>query len=114
MSQFVASERFLRGNRDDETRSSEGSISQALDLMNDPFVMSRTRSTGAQSSLLVANLNLSNNQLINNLFLSVLSRYPTSDEMTQAVSHISSGNHALQAENLLWSLYNKVDFIFNY
>ena len=26
---------FLRGNRDDETRSSEGSISQALDLMNE-------------------------------------------------------------------------------
>jgi hypothetical protein len=105
---------FLRGNRDDETRSGEGSISQALDLMNDPFVMSRTKSTGVATSLLVANLNLSNSQLVNSLFLSVLSRNPTSDEMTQAVTQLSSGNRAQQAENLLWSLYNKVDFVFNY
>jgi hypothetical protein len=105
---------FLRGNRDDETRSGEGSISQALDLMNDPFVMSRTKSTGAASSLLVLNLNQSNTQLVNTLFLTVLSRYPTSDEMTQAVAMLSSGTRSLQAENLLWSLYNKVDFVFNY
>jgi hypothetical protein len=105
---------FLRGNRDDETRSGEGSISQALDLMNDPFVISRTKSTGAATSLLAANVNLSNSQLVNTLFLSVLSRNPTSDEMTQAVTQLSSGNRAQQAENLLWSLYNKVDFVFNY
>jgi hypothetical protein len=105
---------FLRGNRDDETRSGEGSISQALDLMNDPFVMSRTKSTGAATSLLVQNLNLSNNQLVNTLFLSVLSRYPTTDELTQAMTQLGSGNRSQQAENLLWSLYNKVDFVFNY
>ena len=105
---------FLRGNRDDETRSGEGSISQALDLMNDPFVMSRTLSTGAATSLLVSNLNQPNSQLINTLFLNVLSRYPTSDEATQAATQLSTGNRAQQAENLLWSLYNKVDFIFNY
>ncbi|HLK64215.1 MAG TPA: DUF1549 domain-containing protein [Bryobacteraceae bacterium] len=105
---------FLRGNRDDQTRSGEGSISQALDLMNDPFVMSRTKSTGSATSLLVANLNQSNTQLVNTLFLNVLSRLPTSDEVTQAVQQLSSGNRAQQAENLLWSLYNKVDFIFNY
>jgi hypothetical protein len=82
--------------------------------MNDPFVMSRTKSTGAATSLLVANLNLTNSQLVNTLFLSVLSRYPTSEEMAQAVSQIGTGNRALGAENLLWSLYNKVDFTFNY
>ena len=45
---------FLRGNRDDQVRSSDGSISQALDLMNDNFVMSRTKSNGPATSLLVA------------------------------------------------------------
>jgi hypothetical protein len=105
---------FLRGNRDDQTRSGEGSISQALDLMNDPFVMSRTKSNGPATSLLAANLNQTNSQLINTLFLNVLSRMPTSDEMTQASKQLSTGNRAQQAENLLWSLYNKVDFVFNY
>lgn len=105
---------FLRGNRDDQARSGEGSISQALGLMNDPFVMSRTKSNGPATSLLVKNLNLSNTQLVNTLFLAVLSRVPTADEMTQAITMLSTGNHSLQAENLLWSLYNKVDFVFNY
>src|SRR5882724_10777390 len=43
---------FLRGNRDDQVRNDDGSISQALNLMNDNFVMSRTKSTGAATSLL--------------------------------------------------------------
>jgi hypothetical protein len=105
---------FLRGNRDDQARSAEGSISQALNLMNDNFVMSRTKSTGAATSLLVQNVNLPNNQLVNILFVSVLSRYPTTEEMTRAVNQLTSGNRGQQAENLLWSLYNKVDFVFNY
>ncbi len=105
---------FLRGNRDDEVRTGDGSISQALDLMNDPFVMTRTRSAGPATSLLVQNLNLPNDQLVNKLFLTVLSRNPTSAEMTAALNILGAGTRNLAAENLLWSLYNKVDFVFNY
>ena len=105
---------FLRGNRDDEVRSGDGSISQALDLMNDPFVMSRVKSNGPATSLLVQNLGLPDSQLVNTLFLAVLSRYPNSQEMTTALSQLATGNRSQQAENLLWSLYNKVDFVFNY
>jgi hypothetical protein len=105
---------FLRGNRDDEVRTGDGSISQALDLMNDPFVMTRTKSTGSLTSLLPQNINLPNDQLVNKLFLNVLSRYPTSAEMTTAIGILTTGTRNTSAENLLWSLYNKVDFVFNY
>jgi len=105
---------FLRGNRDDQVRSDDGSISQALDLMNDNFVMSRIKSTGASSSLLVANLNLPNDQLVSKLFLTVLSRPATAAEMTSALAMLNAGVRNTSAENLLWSLYNKVDFVFNY
>ena len=105
---------FLRGNRDDEERSGDGSISQALNLMNDNLIMSRVKSNGAASSLLVANLSQTNTQLVNTLFLTVLSRNPTSAEMTQALNQLQTGNRNQQAENLLWSLFNKVDFVFNY
>ena len=105
---------FLRGNRDDEARSGDGSISQALDLMNDPFVMTRTKSTGPPASLLPQNINLPNDQLVSKLFLTVLSRYPTSAETTAAVNMLTTGTRSQSAENLLWSLYNKVDFVFNY
>ena len=105
---------FLRGNRDDEVRSGDGSISQALDLMNDPFVMTRTKSTGASTSLLVQNLNLPNDQLAGKLFMAVLSRPPSATELSAAVNMLSTGTRAQSAENLLWALWNKVDFTFNY
>jgi len=105
---------FLRGNRDDQVRSGDGSISQALDLMNDPFVMSRTKSTGPSTSLLVQNLNQSNTQLVNTLFMAVLSRPPNATELSQAVNMLTTGTRSQSAENLLWALYNKVDFVFNY
>jgi hypothetical protein len=105
---------FLRGNRDDQVRSGDGSILQALDLMNDPFVMSRTRSNGPAASLLVSSLSQPNTQLVDTLFVAVLSRHPSPDEVTAGVNLLQSGARNQQAESLLWSLYNKVDFIFNY
>ena len=104
---------FLRGNRDDEDRRSDGSISQALDLMNDPFVMSRVRVVS--SPLLAKNIGLPNDQLVNTLYLGILSRVPTDAEKSAAVQMLSAGtNRNNQVEDLAWSLYNKVDFIFNY
>jgi hypothetical protein len=105
---------FLRGNRDDEVRAGDGSISQALDLMNDNFVISRTKSTGPASSLLVQNLSLPNDQLAAKLFMAVLSRPPSATELSAAVNLLSTGTRSQSAENLLWALYNKVDFVFNY
>ncbi len=107
---------FLRGNREDQERRLEGSPSQALSLMNDTFVMTRTRAqgSGASASLLARYLSAPDDQLIQGLFLTVLSRYPTEEESRYAASMLKSGNRTQQAENLLWSLFNKVDFIFNY
>ena len=49
VSQFL--DNFLRGNRDDQQRRAEGSILQALDLMNDKFVASRVHATGPGTGL---------------------------------------------------------------
>ena len=105
---------FLRGNRDDEERRNDGSISQALALMNDPLVLTRIRGTGNALLLLQKNLSKSDEELINTLFLTVLSRNPTDAEKTAALSQLRTGTRTTQAEDLLWSLYNKVDFIFSY
>ena len=45
VSQFL--DAFLRGNRDDQPRKAEGSILQALGLMNDNFIESRIHATGS-------------------------------------------------------------------
>ena len=106
---------FLRGDRDTEERRPDGSIAQALAMMNDPYVMSRVQSNGAAGSLLVKSLPLANDQLVTNLFLAVLSRYPTDAEKATALANLgNSSTRSAEAENLLWSLFNKVDFLFNY
>src|SRR5260370_14090016 len=81
---------FLRGNRDDQTRSSDGSISQALDLMNDNFVMSRVQMAKApQTALLAKAAALPNDQAVEMLFLNVLSPHPTAPHITPPRTHLT-------------------------
>lgn len=104
---------FTIGNRDEEDRLQEVSIQQALNLMNNGVVMSRVVASNP-NGLVARSLSLPNDQLIDHLFLTVLSRYPTAAEKTTALASLQTGTRNQKVENLLWSLYNKVDFIFNY
>ena len=60
---------------------------------------------------------LNNTDAVNKLFLTILSRYPSADEMSTAMASLPAAtgtarNSAIQ--DLAWSLFNKVDFVFNY
>jgi hypothetical protein len=118
VSQFL--DVFLRGNRDDQPRKQEGSILQALGLMNDNFIESKIQATGtgATATFLTTLLNTySDEMVVNNLYMDVLSRTPTSAEMTLALAQLQAGgtvNRKNNAVDLLWTLFNKVDFVFNY
>lgn len=108
---------FLRGNRDDEVRRGDATIPQALSLMNDNFIMSRVATTNA-NSLVVKALLLPDDQAVASMYLMVLSRYPTAEELAAGVTNLKSAVNAnarrQEGRSLLWSLYNKVDFMFNY
>lgn len=110
---------FGRGNRLDDDRKGDGSPLQALNLMNDNFVMTRIRSsnTGGQQSLLNRSINMADEQMVNQFFLQILARYPSRQELDAAVATLrgTTGTTRLQrGENLIWTLFNKVDFIYNY
>jgi hypothetical protein len=77
---------FLRGNRDDQPRRDDGSILQALNLMNAGLIENKFALTGATASpLLVDALKLNNTDAVNKLFLTILARYPSAAEMTTAM-----------------------------
>jgi hypothetical protein len=109
---------FLRGNRDDQPRKHDGSILQALALMNNPIIEMRTTvaSYGGNpvAPLISQNASQTATNLINTLYLTILSRYPSTDEMTTATAALAAGSKTQAIQNLVWSLYNKVDFIYNY
>jgi hypothetical protein len=106
---------FLRGNRDDQPRKQDGSILQSLTLMNNQFVEARLMATGTNAAPLIKNnLMLPDGDLINTLYLNILSRLPSSDELTKAKAALGGSNRTQAVQDLVWSLYNKVDFVFNY
>ncbi|MEP7367010.1 MAG: DUF1553 domain-containing protein [Acidobacteriota bacterium] len=116
---------FMRGNRDLEDRRADGAVPQALNLMNDTLVMSRTRASGTGAAASFARQLLTkypqagvNQQLIADMFLAVLSRPATDAEMSTAMAALAAGTTAnlrqQKVEDLLWALFNKVDFVFNY
>ena len=115
---------FLRGNRIEEERRNDGAVPQTLNLMNDAFVHTRTRASGngAAASLARQLLNRytasSDNLLVNEMFLTVLNRPAGEDELRTATTTLARATGATarqaQVEDLLWALYNKVDFVYNY
>ena len=104
---------FTPGDREETKRSGEGSPLQALSLMNNRFVLSRLNRNN-QASTLGQSLELADDALVANLYLSVLSRPPTEEETAFAVQYLQGGNRADRATSLMWALFNKTDFYFNY
>jgi len=112
---------FLRGNRDDQPRKQEGSILQTLALMNDNYVQSRIHATGTgtTASFLQKQMNtMSGATLVNALFMDVLSRPPSATESAQVMNECclipSATAYKTSLEDVLWTLFNKLDFVFNY
>ena len=98
---------FLRGNRVDQPRSGDFNIEQALRLMNNPFVLDRVRVPAER-------LRQADGALVDDLFVTTLSRRPSEAERSNAIAMLQSGDRAEQAARLQWALFNKADFIYNY
>lgn len=108
---------FIRGNRDTQPRSQAGSILQQLALMNDSFVNNRTRV--AASPVLAAIAKLPNDQaILNEIFLTFLSRMPSDRERTHGLNFLAKyttpAAKATAVEDMAWVAINKVDFLFSY
>jgi hypothetical protein len=105
---------FGRGDRDTAVRRSDGSVLQALNLMNSQFVMSRIHQNNQGSrvaGLLARNANAQT--IIQELYLNTLSRPATSQEIALFTPAFQQGSRPA-AEGLQWVLLNKLDFLFNY
>jgi hypothetical protein len=104
---------FGQANREQFDRQPGGSILQAMMLMNSPFV---TKRVSAENGNLVDRLVKSaktNPEIVDLLYLATLSRNPLPQEKRLAISWLEKDRRQ-GAEDLQWSLLNKLDFVFNY
>ena len=105
---------FQRGNRDTQLRGPDGSIQQQLFLMNDAFVGDRVKVARSSKLQSIAKIT-SDADLVEEVYLTFLSRRPADSEKAAALAHLgktSSRNDAV--EDLAWMCINKVEFLFSH
>jgi len=105
-------EAFGQTNRESSERSNDGEITQAILLMNSPFVLRQIKA--APNSYLARLLaqDLPDEEKISRLFERFLMRRATRDEIVQAKPVIARGQAGW--EDLQWLLVNKVEFVHNF
>lgn len=104
---------FGQSNREQFDRQPGGSILQAMSLMNSSFVNKKVLAeNGSRVEQLVKSAQ-TNAEIVEALYLATLSRSPSAQEKQLAVSWLEK-DRKQGAEDLQWSLLNKLDFVFNY
>jgi len=96
-------------------RSGEPSISQALHLLNSPEIMAKIQHREGTARRL-ADSELTADELIDELYLTTLSRFPNDEErglMREAFVGQEASRQAA-VEDVLWALLNTKEFIFNH
>ena len=92
-------------------RSNEAALTQALYLLNDADVLARISNPEGEATRLATLTD--DESLIKELYLSMLNRFPTTDESTVASRHLRSSSDRREAvDDLMWSLMNVREFTF--
>ena len=107
---------FLRGNRDSQQRASSLSILQRMAIMNDGFIMNRTKATAPNLAVI---FKISDNtQVAEEIFLTFLGRMPAAAEQQAAQKLLATAANPTDRntylEDLVWACINKADFLFSY
>ncbi len=104
---------FGQSNREWANPAKNGSILQAMMMMNSKFVTNRVTATGVSFSKTMLDSERTDEQIVEAMYLRSLSRKPTEGDCEIARSWIAE-NRQIGIEDLQWSLLNKLDFLFNY
>jgi hypothetical protein len=104
-----------QGNRDSLDKDTSGSMVQASALLNSKFVKERIKvqEKGRLYKLLNHEPALSNDEIVEEVFLAFLGRFPRPGECKVALETLKE-RHGQGLEDLAWSLINKPDFILNH
>jgi hypothetical protein len=93
-------------------RSNEPSVAQALYLVNDEEVLIKLSDSKGRLPRLLESTS-DDHQVIEELYLAALSRYPTDDELRIQSAHVKQASSREDGmQDVLWSLLNVREFVF--
>ncbi len=95
-------------------RTTDTSVVQALHLMNAPNLQRKVASDDGRAVRLAAST-MSAQEIVDELYLLVYSRYPTDEEKKACVRRFEKpgANRRQVTEDLMWALLNTPEFVFN-
>jgi hypothetical protein len=89
----------------------EGSISQALLMMNNPTLNQRMQAKGTNLLARILKAYPNNDHALRMVYLRTLARRPTDRELERCREHVRSvGNRTEAFEDILWALLNSTEF----
>ena len=96
-------------------RTPESTIVQALHLMNSQSVHDKVVNDSGVAAIL-ATSDQSNENIVDELYLSVYARFPTDDEKSATVRFLAENAEARRqaVQDLLWAMLNTPEFIFKH
>lgn len=106
-------EAFGQTNREYAERTNDGDITQAVLLMNSPFVLRQVKAELGSFLGKLLDVQLPAADTITRLFERFLQRYPSREELAMAKDLVATRGRQ-GYEDLQWLLLNKVEFVFNY
>jgi hypothetical protein len=96
-------------------RHEEASMTQALHLINGKSVADRLASPNGRVAKLVQTPKITDREIIEDLYLAVLCRFPTPRELELMQEHFAAGGDRLKAaQDVMWVLLNTREFLFNH
>ena len=97
-------------------RDTSSNMVQALHMMNSTELQARIADAKGRASRLTEQQDLTVRDILSELYLSAYSRYPTDEEIV-AISQVlerRSVDRQTATEDILWSLLNSAEFVYNH
>ncbi len=93
-------------------RGTDPSIAQALHLMNSPEIAAKVRARNGVARKL-ADSDKKPDAIVDELFLSALSRRPTDAEKVKLLEAFGDGDRRAAVEDVMWAVLNGKEFLYN-
>jgi len=93
-------------------RDTHMSVVQSLHLMNSKDLQAKLSNAKGRARQLAAS-SKSTQEIVTELYLATLSRFPTADELELACEAFKDNREA-GCEDVLWALLNSAEFVFNH
>ncbi len=95
-------------------RSHDANLAQSLHLLNSEQMQTKLHEDTGRAAILAADETRSDQDKVTELYLLSLSRLPSDEELKASLTYLSQNDRRQAYEDLLWSLINAKEFLFNH